>query len=50
MKFSIKTVAISAAVAGMIAPQAAMATNGGWMIGYGAKSRSMGGTGVADAE
>lgn len=48
MKFSIRSAMISAAIAGMVIPQAAMATNGAWMIGYGAKSRSMGGTGVAD--
>jgi len=48
MKFSIKTAALSVAITGMVFPYAANATNGAWLIGFGAKSRSMGGTGVAD--
>ena len=48
MKFSIKLAALSAVVTSLALPHAAYATNGAWMIGYGAKSRSMGGTGVAD--
>ncbi len=48
MKFSIKTAALATAVFGIIVPQTSFATNGAWLIGFGAKSRSMGGTGVAD--
>ena len=48
MKFSIKSVVFSAVVTGLTVPQAAFATNGAWLIGFGAKSRSMGGTGVAE--
>ena len=48
MKFSIKLVAISVATTCMLIPQVSTATNGAWLIGFGAKSRSMGGTGVAD--
>ena len=48
MKFHTKKVIISTLVAGLMAPVVANATNGAWLIGYGAHSRSMGGTGVAD--
>jgi long-chain fatty acid transport protein len=48
MKFYIKAAVFSAVALTVLAPYSANATNGGWMIGYGAKSRSMGGTGVAD--
>lgn len=48
MRFSIKSTVFSAVVVGMIIPQSVNATNGAWLIGFGAKSRSMGGTGVAD--
>ena len=48
MKVSIKIVAISAAAACILIPQVSTATNGAWLIGFGAKSRSMGGTGAAD--
>jgi len=48
MKFSIKSAIFSAAVVGLVMPQYVNATNGAWLIGFGAKSRSMGGTGVAD--
>lgn len=48
MKFSIKLAILSAMVTSVVMPQSAFATNGAWLIGFGAKSRSMGGTGVAD--
>jgi len=48
MKFSMKLAALSAVIASLALPHTAYATNGAWLIGYGAKSRSMGGTGVAD--
>ena len=47
MKFSIKPAVLSAVVASLLLPSGAFATNGAWLIGFGAKSRSMGGTGVA---
>ncbi|MDT8281880.1 MAG: outer membrane protein transport protein [Gammaproteobacteria bacterium] len=48
MKFSIKVAVLSAVVTSLTLPYTAYATNGGWLIGFGAKSRAMGGTGVAD--
>ena len=48
MKFSIKSAVLSAVVTSLALPYSAHATNGAWLIGFGAKSRSMGGTGVAD--
>ena len=48
MKFSIKSAVLSAVVTSLVLPYTAYATNGAWLIGFGAKSRSMGGTGVAD--
>ena len=48
MKFSFKLVILTALTSGVVVPGSALATNGAWMIGYGAESRSMGGTGVAD--
>ncbi len=48
MKFSIKLTVLSAVVTSLALPYTAHATNGAWLIGFGAKSRSMGGTGVAD--
>ena len=48
MKFSIKSVTLAVVVAGLLVPSVSFATNGAWLIGFGAKSRSMGGTGVAD--
>ena len=47
MKFHTKKVILSAVVAGLMVPITVNATNGAWLIGYGAHSRSMGGTGVA---
>jgi long-chain fatty acid transport protein len=48
MKFFIKSAVLTAVVTGLVIPSTAFATNGAWLIGFGAKSRSMGGTGVAD--
>ena len=48
MKNSIKTAFLSVAIVSMLVPLNVAATNGAWLIGFGAKSRSMGGTGVAD--
>jgi len=48
MKFSIKSAVFSAVVTSLVLPNVAFATNGAWLIGFGAKSRAMGGTGVAD--
>lgn len=48
MKFSMKSAVLPAVIAALTIPSAAYATNGAWLIGFGAKSRSMGGTGVAD--
>ncbi len=48
MKFSIKSAVLSAVLTSLALPYTAYATNGAWLIGFGAKSRSMGGTGVAD--
>ena len=48
MKFSIKSAVMSAVVTSLAVPYTAYATNGAWLIGFGAKSRAMGGTGVAD--
>ena len=48
MKFSIKSAVLSAVVTSLALPYTAYATNGAWLIGFGAKSRAMGGTGVAD--
>ena len=48
MKLFKKSAVISAVIVGLTVPGFAYATNGAWLIGYGAKSRSMGGTGVAD--
>ncbi len=48
MKVSIKSAVFTAVVASLVVPHTAFATNGAWLIGFGAKSRSMGGTGVAD--
>ncbi len=44
--FSKKALALSLAVT-LAVPVSAFATNGYFLIGYGAKSRSMGGVGVA---
>jgi len=48
MKFFIKSAVLSAVITSLALPYTAYATNGAWLIGFGAKSRSMGGTGVAD--
>jgi len=48
MKFSKQYTILSALVIAMAIPHTALATNGAWLIGFGAKSRAMGGTGVAN--
>lgn len=47
MKLFCKRTLAVALAAGIVAPPAAFATNGMFMIGYGSKSRAMGGVGVA---
>lgn len=48
MKFSKQFAILSTLVVCMAVPHTALATNGAWLIGFGAKSRAMGGTGVAN--
>jgi len=48
MKFSKQLILLSTLVASMTIPAISSATNGYFLIGFGAKSRSMGGTGVAN--
>ncbi len=48
MKFSKKIVLFTTLIVGASVPLIANATNGYFLIGFGAKSRSMGGTGVAN--
>ena len=48
MKFSKQFTILSTLVVSMAVPHTALATNGAWLIGFGAKSRAMGGTGVAN--
>jgi long-chain fatty acid transport protein len=48
MKFSKQITILSTLVVSMVIPHTALATNGAWLIGFGAKSRAMGGTGVAN--
>jgi len=47
MKVTKKRLIASAVIAALATPMVAQATNGYFMIGYGAKSRAMGGVGVA---
>jgi len=48
MKSPLKKILATAIVAGLTLPTVATATNGYFMIGFGAKSRGMGGVGVAE--
>lgn len=48
MKLTKKRVLAAAIIAGLTTPMLAQATNGYFMIGFGAKSRGMGGVGVAE--
>lgn len=48
MKFNFRKILICAVTAVMTIPTVSQATNGYFLIGFGAESRSMGGTGVAD--
>jgi len=48
MKFSKQLVLLSTLVISLTVPMISNATNGYFLIGYGAKSRAMGGTGVAN--
>lgn len=48
MKFSKKIIILTTVFAGMATPVITNATNGYFLIGFGAKSRAMGGTGVAN--
>ena len=50
MKTFSKRQLATAVVAGLAAPMVAQATNGYFMIGYGSKSRAMGGVGIALAQ
>lgn len=47
MKFFVKLATCSSLFLGLLIPLESSATNGAWLIGFGAKSRAMGGTGVA---
>ena len=47
MKFSKQITLLSTFIVSMTIPVISNATNGAWLIGFGAKSRAMGGTGVA---
>ena len=47
MRFKLNTLLPMLAAGSLIIPVNALATNGYFLIGFGAKSRSMGGTGVA---
>ncbi|MBI3188893.1 MAG: outer membrane protein transport protein [Gammaproteobacteria bacterium] len=48
MQFHLKKVLVTAILAGLTMPAVSYATNGYFMIGFGAKSRGMGGVGVAE--
>lgn len=48
MKLPLKKALVTAILAGLTIPSAVYATNGYFMIGFGAKSRGMGGVGVAE--
>jgi long-chain fatty acid transport protein len=48
MKFFKQFTILSTLAVCMAVPNIALATNGAWLIGFGAKSRAMGGTGVAN--
>lgn len=50
MRFTKKHLLASAIIAGLTTPMIAQATNGYFMIGYGSKSRAMGGVGIALAQ
>lgn len=50
MKSPLKKILTIAIVAGLALPAVAQATNGYFMIGYGSKSRAMGGVGIALAQ
>jgi len=50
MRFSRKSLLASAIIVGLTTPMIAQATNGYFMIGYGSKSRAMGGVGIALAQ
>lgn len=47
MRFSKQITLLSTFIVSMTIPAISNATNGAWLIGFGAKSRAMGGTGVA---
>lgn len=48
MKFFNKFISCVILLSGLLIPLESSATNGAWLIGFGAKSRAMGGTGVAN--
>lgn len=48
MKFFIRFISCITLFSGLLIPLESSATNGAWLIGFGAKSRAMGGTGVAN--